>query len=101
MIAARRFLEELAKRLTWGSSVLLADAFLSNKPERSSDQADALLIAKNFWTMPVEELRPGLEAIWDGITGIPPVRCFAHPLRRRRAARRRRGAVGIDRGKKA
>jgi hypothetical protein len=78
-LAATRFLAELSKLLPSAQIVDLAEAFLSNKQQRSGHQTDASLIAKRFWLQRPEPLVDGIEPILPIIAGIPPVRSFAYP----------------------
>jgi hypothetical protein len=77
-LAATRFLAELDKLLPGTQVVELAEAFLSNKQERSGHQTDASLIAKKFWSRRPESLLEGVEPILPIISGVPPVRAFAY-----------------------
>lgn len=77
-LAAARFLSELHRALPAGQQVLLAEAFLSNKAERSRHDGDASLIATTFWKRPTELLIEGVEPITPLVMGVPPVKTFAY-----------------------
>lgn len=76
MIAASRFLLKLAELLPSNSRVLLGEAFLSNKPERTKHQADAAQIVAEFWQCPPQPLERGAEPLTHLISGVPSVRVF-------------------------
>lgn len=76
LIAARRFLEELAHSLASGRQVLLAEAFLSNKRQRSRHSTDASTILDHFWHKKAAVMKKGAEPILDLIKGVPEVRVF-------------------------
>ena len=75
-IAAQRFLERLAPKLRRGRRVLLAEAFLSNKPQRTDHRADAALILRRFRSIKPCSVRGGLEPLLSIIEGVPEVRVF-------------------------
>ena len=75
-IAAHRFLNELAQNIEKRRPVLLAEAFLSNKPHRTEHSVDAALILQHFWSTKPQSLAEGLEPVLDEIDGIPEVRVF-------------------------
>ena len=75
--AAIRFLSILRKIVSIDASVMLAEAFLSFKKNRSSHSKDALIIYKKFWETKPEVLRDGTEPILDCINGVPSVRVLA------------------------
>ena len=74
--AAMRFLNILRNVVSIDASVLLAEAFLSFKKERSSHSKDAMIIYNRFWKTKPEEIRDGTEPILEFISGIPSVRVF-------------------------
>lgn len=74
--AAMRFLKILRNIVSVDASVILAEAFLSFKKNRSSHSKDAMIIYKNFWETKPEVLRDGTEPILEFISGIPSVRVF-------------------------
>jgi hypothetical protein len=76
-IAAARFLRELARLLPIGKRILLGEAFLSNKSDRTRHEADAAQIAKDFWRCRSEMLEDGAEPLTDLISGVPSVRVFS------------------------
>ena len=79
LVAARRFLEELAQKFPPQRQLLLAEAFLSNKPRRTGHIADAVAILEGFWSTQPEELRDGVEPTCSLIQGVPPIRVFETP----------------------
>ncbi len=80
LIAARRFLEELDRKLASGRQVLLAEAFLSNKRQRSRHSADASAILDRFWRTKAVVMNEGVEPMLSLIKGIPQVRIFGTSL---------------------
>ncbi|MFO8007724.1 MAG: hypothetical protein R6V05_08320 [Candidatus Brocadiia bacterium] len=78
LIAARRFLWELARLLPEGKEVALAEAFLSNKPAPVPHPIDAEKIAGKFWDSEVKTLRVGCEPTSLLVAGVPPVKVFCH-----------------------
>jgi len=79
LVSACRFLQQLAAKLTGSKRVLLAEAFLSNKPRRTGHSEDAATILDDFWSRESEALRHGVEPVLDLIEGVPPVRVFKAP----------------------
>lgn len=77
-LAATRFLSELDRLLPRHLQVRLAEAFLSNKVDRSGHDEDAKLIAEKFWSSPIERSIHGLEPILPLVSGVPPVRSFRY-----------------------
>ena len=77
-IAAQRFLEILAPKLRRGRQVMLAEAFLSNKSNKTDHRVDATRILQDFWSRDPCPLNPGLEPLLDIIDGVPEVRVFQH-----------------------
>jgi hypothetical protein len=77
LIAAQRLLRQLAECPGLDSPILIAEAFLSNKPQRTGHGKDAMVILRRFWsTQPTSDLRDGLEPASDLIQGVPPIRVF-------------------------
>ena len=76
-LAAQRFLSELAGRLP--ASILLAEAFLSNKDIRTPDGDDAHAIVLGFSKSKPVEMFPQAQPLLPCIDGVPSVRVF-HPL---------------------
>lgn len=76
-IAASRFLKMLAELLPERRTILLAEAFLSNKPNRTRHADDAAQIVTEFWDCKPEEIEKEAEPISPLITGIPSVRVFS------------------------
>jgi hypothetical protein len=76
LIAAQRFLSELAMRLPEPQTVVLAEAFLTHKRTPGSHAADASKILAEFWSREPVELDRGVEPISPLIHGVPPVRSF-------------------------
>lgn len=78
LVAARRFLEEFATRIPLGKTVLLAEAFLSNKDERTAHVDDAEKIVKEFWNVEPCVLAAGaeIEPVTSLINGVPSIRVF-------------------------
>ncbi|MFC1488956.1 hypothetical protein ACFL6B_03815 [Thermodesulfobacteriota bacterium] len=74
--AALRFLQTLRQQVSSDASVLIAEAFLSFKKNRSSHSNDAMIIFNKFWDTHPEKLMAGTEPIADFIEGIPSVRVF-------------------------
>jgi len=75
-LAARRFLEELARKLRADKQVLLAEAFLSNKSRRTSHSVDATTILRRFWGTKPKALYEGVEPVLGLVSGVPEVRVF-------------------------
>jgi len=88
VLAARRFLEQLAGKLGNGRKVFLAEAFLSNKPRRTGHGVDAAAILERFWNTKPEALHKGVEPLLSLIQEVPPVRDFGAPSGRARTAAR-------------
>lgn len=88
LVATRRFLEELARKFPAGRRVLVAEAFLSNKRQRTEHGADASAILQRFWHTDPEALRDGVEPALGLIQGVPQVRVFEAPSRRARVVAR-------------
>lgn len=76
LVAARRFLEQLQLRLPANRKIDIAEAFLTNKRERSCHSDDAKAILANFWRSDPVELRTGVEPLLGSVSGLPPVRDF-------------------------
>ena len=76
LLAAGRFLEQLASKLGRSQRVFLAEAFLSNKSQRTMHVADAVSILDRFWDTKPEAMKSGVEPILDVIKGVPQVRVF-------------------------
>lgn len=76
MIAASRFLLKLAELLPSNSRVPLAEAFLSNKPERTAHQADAARIVAEFWMCAPQQVERDAEPLIPIISGVPSIRVF-------------------------
>jgi hypothetical protein len=76
LVAAMRLLRMLGKQLPADKPVLLAEAFLSNKPNRTSHIDDASRIVDEFWLRNNEPLWEGVEPASDLISEIPCVRVF-------------------------
>ena len=76
LLAAMRFLQVLGQKLRGDQPVFLAEAFLSNKPDRTEDLDDAAEIASKFRAMKPEVLRVGVEPISGLVSGVPSVRVF-------------------------
>ncbi len=74
-LAAQRFLSELAELLR--QPVLLAEAFLSNKKQRTRHGDDADTIVRRFWDVRPETLTPGVAPLLSIVKGSPSVRVFA------------------------
>jgi hypothetical protein len=77
LIAAMRFLRMLSEKLPVDRSVLLAEAFLSNKPSKTKHIDDASMIVNKFWLAKSERLRKGVEPAIDLVSGVPCIRVFA------------------------
>jgi hypothetical protein len=75
LVAATRFLNELAKRLKAGSPVRVAEAFLSNKTGPRAHIADAAQIVRQFWQTKPVRLAEGVEPL-PMIRGVPSIRVF-------------------------
>jgi len=80
LLAARRFLEMVASKLEANERVFLAEAYLSNKGERTAHTADAATILREFWETEPEALKEGVEPILGMIKGVPQVRIFRRAL---------------------
>jgi hypothetical protein len=76
VIAASRFLQMLAGLLPDGKQVFLAEAFLSNKSERTKHTADAGRIVEEFWKCEPQLVENAVEPFSDLIVGVPSVRVF-------------------------
>lgn len=92
VIAAARFLREIASLLPKSKRILLGEAFLSNKSDRTKHEADAAQIAKDFWRCRSEPMEDGAEPLSDLISGVPSVRVFSvngsvHASKRREPTR--------------
>ena len=72
--AALRFLDELRKELPPSPRVIVAEAFLSNKPERTSHADDAQRIVRAFWQVDAEESLEGLQAASPHVKDVPSIR---------------------------
>jgi hypothetical protein len=77
-LAAIRFLSTLAELRRGAPTITLAEAFLSNKPERKADAADATLSAQEFWEMKSINPNKDWECISWFVKGVPPVRSFVY-----------------------
>ncbi len=73
--AAMRFLSQLAIEDD-SCEVFLAEAFLSNKKEKTSHEEDAKTIAEKFWSTETKELNSETEPICDLVDKVPSVRMF-------------------------
>ena len=76
LIAAQRLLRQLTMDPGLESPVLLAEAFLSNKAQRTGHKSDAEAILRQFWGTPPAALCDGLEPASDLIRGVPSIRVF-------------------------
>lgn len=76
LLATQHFLQQLEHKLGGRKPVLLAEAFLSNKPQRTAHSADALAILRRFWRPEPEPLKSGVEPLLGLVEGIPEVRVF-------------------------
>lgn len=76
-LAAIRFLSDLAARRVGKPPITLSEAFLSNKTEKTTHEADAFRIARDFWDVQVIEAADDWGSLSPLVDGIPPVRCFA------------------------
>jgi hypothetical protein len=54
----------------------VAEAFLSNKVDRTSHADDAAAILSRFWDVSPVPLQSGCEPLLSSIAGVPPVRVF-------------------------
>jgi hypothetical protein len=77
VIAASRFLQMLAGLLPASKRVFLAEAFLSNKSERTKHAADAAQIVKEFWSRESQPIEGAAEPLSELIVGVPSVRVFS------------------------
>lgn len=77
VIAAARLLRELASLLPKSKRILLGEAFLSNKSDRTKHEADAAQIVQDFWRCRSEPMEDGAEPLSDLISGVPSVRVFS------------------------
>ncbi len=76
LIAAQRLLRQLTKGPGLERPVLLAEAFLSNKMQRTGHKSDAGLILRRFWHTQTEVLHNSPEPASNLIRGIPSIRVF-------------------------
>ena len=75
-LAARRFLLKVAERLPENREVALAEAFLSNKEEKTEHYEDSEKICSEFWDIKPETLPADAEPLLPIIDGIPAVKVF-------------------------
>lgn len=79
-LGAIRFVKQVAELLDGDfEQILIAEAFLSNKPQDGTDHADdARQILDGFWDVNPEKLADNVEPISDLIEGVPSVRVFEY-----------------------
>jgi len=74
-LAAQRFLCALTDMAS-GGDMWVAEAFLSNKVNRTSHADDAARILRQFWDVSPVPLQSACEPLLSSIAGVPPVRVF-------------------------
>ena len=76
LAAALRFLKVLRKEVSKDERIIISEAFLSFKKDRSNHSNDAKIIYEQFWKTQPEKIREGTEPILEFISGVPSVRVF-------------------------
>jgi hypothetical protein len=76
LLAAQRLLRQLTKGPDLKRPVWLAEAFLSNKIQKTGHKSDAGLILRQFWCTRPKILCNGFEPASNLIQGIPSIRVF-------------------------
>ena len=74
--SALRFLDVLQGLIPARPKVYVAEAFLSNKPTKTSHASDAATILLRFWKVPSIELPDDCEPASPHVRGVPSIREF-------------------------